>query len=342
MAPIQLFSVAGISVRASLGFLLLLAYFGYIHYGAYGPMGALLTIVAVIATLLVHEFGHALVARRYRLEPHILLHGWGGLCFHRPARSHNHDLAIVLGGPLLQLAVAGLVYGVVELVGPISSQELLSFPAIFVRYSVFWALLNLVPIFPLDGGHVLRLILIRFIRPEDRANRIVFIVGIALSGAAALLGFLVLNNSMLGILGVLWALENQRHLQQVNAVAGPPRPSRSPVADAILSESVTAFRAGDHHEARRLAFQARAEKDLAQDQLDQAIRIITVASAELADWDETLDWSRRAPRTPDVFMARLLALAATGHAAAARAELDSPDAVLLPPVMAERVRRALA
>jgi len=339
MAPIHLFTLAGVRVRTSLGFLLLLAYFGYLHQSA-GPIGILLTVVTVILTLLIHEFGHAMIARHYGLQPHILLHGWGGLCFHEPAREPRHDALIILGGPLTQIAFAGLVYVVAELAGPITSPYLAYFIHIFVLYSIFWGLLNLIPIFPLDGGQLLRIGLQRFVKPQARAERLVFQIGIGLSVGVAAIGFLVLSAPILGLFGVLWAFENNRYLQHGKATA-PPKPRRNAIADSLLDKSLSAFQAADFHEARRLAFQARAEKGLQQDQLDQALRVITVASAELKDWEEALDWSLRAPRTPDVFAARLMALAGRGRLETARAEYRAEDAPELPPFLAGRVRRAL-
>jgi len=341
MGLINLFSLAGISVRAKFGFLFLLAYFGYIYYGQVGTVGALLVVAAVIVTLLIHEFGHAFVARHYRLDPHIVLHGWGGYCEHRPARRNGQTALIIAGGPLAQLVAAGVAYAAVTFLGPIANPMLHFFTEMFILFSVFWALLNLIPIFPLDGGQLFRLLLIRFMKHESEANRMVHIVGIGLSAAVALVGFLLINSPMLGIFGVLWALENQRYLQQQNVVK-PVKPKRSVVADGMLRQALAAFRQLDYHEARRIAFQARAEKGIEQDQLDQAVRIITVASAELEDWSEALDWSRRAPRTPDVFMARILALVGSGRAAAARAELEASDAPELPPVMMDRIRSVLA
>jgi Zn-dependent protease len=339
MAPIRLFTLAGISVQTSIGFLLLLAYFGFMHRAA-GPVGIVLVLLAVTLTLLIHEFGHALVARRYRLDPQILLHGWGGLCFHTPASRPSHEAMITVAGSAAQLAVAGVVYLAVALAGPIAIRELAFFLDVFVTYSVFWALLNLIPIFPLDGGQLLRLALARFVRPAARAERLVHQIGMALSVAIVIVGYVVLNSTMLALFGIMWAMENFRYLQEGSPTRAVER--RSVAADGMLREAVAAFQAGDFREARRLAFQTRSERGLEQDQLDQAVRIIAVASAELEDWDEALDWSRRAPRTPDVFAARMLALIHKGHVREAEQEMAAPDAVELPPLLLQRIRGALA
>jgi stage IV sporulation protein FB len=338
MAALHLFSVAGIPVRASLGFFLLLAWFGYMHRGA-GGQGVILVLVAVVLTLLIHELGHAFVARRLRLEPQVILHGWGGLCLHHRAPTRGGEALIAAAGPLAQLGVAGAVHLSLGDLPPTEAGGF--FVGVFVLYSVAWGVLNLVPIFPLDGGHLLRLAMLRLVKPEARAERIVYLTGIALSGAAVVVGLFVIGSPMLAVLGVLWGLENQRLLRGGDAAGPAAAPARDATADALLAEATAAFQAADFHEARRLAFQARGTRNLAQDQLDLALRIVTVASAEVCDWDEVLDWARLAPRTPDVFMATLLAKAGKGHGAAARLALQEADAPALPPAWRDRVEAAI-
>jgi stage IV sporulation protein FB len=338
MTALHLFSIAGIPIRASIGFFLLLLFFGYTHRMG-GPAGIFAVVLAVFTTLLVHELGHGLVARRLRLDPQIVLHGWGGLCLHHRAPTRGGEALITAAGPLAQIGVAGVLHFAA---GGVDRAEAVGlFVHYFVLYSLVWGVLNLVPIYPLDGGHLLRLLLLRLVRPEARAERIVHGVGVGLSVVAVVLGMVVLQSVMLAILGVLWGMENYRLLRGEGA--GPARAptARDSAADDLLGEATGAFQRGDFHEARRLAFQARGARGIAQDQLDLALRIVTVASAELADWDEALDWARLAPRTPDVFLATLLARIGKGQAADARRALDETDAPELPPAWRARVERAL-
>jgi stage IV sporulation protein FB len=339
MSALHLFSIAGIPIRASLGFFLLLLFFGYTHRDA-GPAGILAVVLAVFATLLVHELGHGLVARRLRLDPQIVLHGWGGLCLHHRAPTRGGEALITAAGPLAQLGVAGLVHLSADGVDPVGPAGV--FVGAFVLYSLVWGVLNLVPIYPLDGGHLLRLLLLRLMRPEARAERLVHAIGVGLSVGAVLAGLFVLKSVMLALLGVLWGLENYRLLRGDGGGLARAPDARDSAADSLLGEATDAFQRGDYHEARRLAFQARGARALAQDQRDLALRIVTVASAELADWDEALDWARLAPRTPDVFMATLLARIGKGHAADARRALAEADAPELPPAWRARVEQALA
>lgn len=134
------------------------------------------TLVAwvLIATsgVLVHEFGHALAIRSFGHQPSIVLHGFGGATSWRPEASkpvgQGARILIALAGPFTGIAIACIV-GIVAMVAGHSPLRLLaaalgasdlnaSFTEIVVGYALFvnggWGVLNLIPIFPLDGGQV--------------------------------------------------------------------------------------------------------------------------------------------------------------------------------------------
>lgn len=330
----QIFSLAGIPVRASLGFLLIVAYYGYSLSGA-GVAVAVGLILGFTLSILIHEFGHALVARRYKLAPQIELHFWGGLCQHQPARTNRHDVQIIVAGPLLQILVGAAVWGFTRVVPPTGMFSYF-FVESFLYVSLIWGALNLfAPIWPLDGGQLFRMIMLRLVKPAAKAEKIVHVVGIALAVVVALLGFIVFKTPLLGILGIMWALENIRAYSSGNPV---PVRVRSEHADRLLAESAQAIAQDEWHEARRLAFQARDEKTITEDQLARIFEIIVVASAELKDWHEALAWSPRAPRTPAAFAAKVKALSGLGKRDQALAELDAADAPRLPPEVATALR----
>jgi membrane-associated protease RseP (regulator of RpoE activity) len=116
-------------------------------------------VVVVVVSILVHEFGHALTGRAFGLSPQIQLYGMGGLTSWVEAKelSPKKDILVSLAGPL-----AGFLFGGVVLLAGVL------FPGIQeprFNYIVFtdllwvnfgWGIFNLLPIFPLDGGHVVR------------------------------------------------------------------------------------------------------------------------------------------------------------------------------------------
>src|SRR3954467_481578 len=110
--------VAGIDVFLHPTFLLLLAFVGMRQ----GGLGSILLVSAVFGCVLLHELGHALMARRFGIETEdITLYPIGGVArLSRLPRSPGAELAIALAGPAVNFAiVAGLVgLGFLGLFGP--------------------------------------------------------------------------------------------------------------------------------------------------------------------------------------------------------------------------------
>src|SRR5215207_7426475 len=165
----------GIDIKIHWTFLLLLVFFAFLGYRDSGSaVGALVTAAVVVVLffcVLLHEFGHSLVAQRLGLEvPDITLLPIGGLA--RLKRSPHRPLdevKIAIAGPLLTFVLA-----------------------------VF----NLIPAFPMDGGRVLRgLLAIRLgpVRATDISSGvgqffgIVFIlIGLFINPLLALIGLFIL------------------------------------------------------------------------------------------------------------------------------------------------------
>jgi stage IV sporulation protein FB len=160
--------------------------------GPADPQKTLIWVAVVFVSVLLHELGHASVQRFYGGHPWITLYGLGGLasCNDGP-RTPGRRILVLFAGPgagflfalvvLAWMKVAGHAFGVV------STQELNSAPQIpenidgfsifgkFVWYfqsfpsellttfvrdliyvNVFWGLINLLPVYPLDGGQIAR------------------------------------------------------------------------------------------------------------------------------------------------------------------------------------------
>jgi len=123
---------------------------------------ALVTAILFFASLLAHEMGHALVARRLGLEIEgITLWLFGGVARLRAdAGGPGGELRIAVVGPLVSLALAALFWGISAALGAAGAPALLAAAAGWL--AVINALLgafNLLPAFPLDGGRVLRALL---------------------------------------------------------------------------------------------------------------------------------------------------------------------------------------
>ena len=117
----------------------------------------LLFMVAGFLSILIHELGHALMMRRFGCrQVAIVLHGMGGVAIPQEGRfSRGQDILVSLAGPGLQ-SICGLA--VLLLMAPGKGNwppilDLLLFQ--FAVVSLFWAILNLIPVYPLDGGQFL-------------------------------------------------------------------------------------------------------------------------------------------------------------------------------------------
>jgi len=111
--------------------------------------------VLVLGSILVHELGHAVAGRRLGLTPQaILLHGFGGLCQYDRAPRGLQGALVSAAGP-----AAGLVLGVVAVVAYFNLRGMLPEWGTWALLNlavvnIFWSLFNLLPMYPLDGGHV--------------------------------------------------------------------------------------------------------------------------------------------------------------------------------------------
>ncbi len=165
---------SGIDVRVHWTFFLLLAFFAFLGYQASGSaVGALtsgVTIVALFLCVLLHEFGHSLVAQRLGIEIHsITLLPLGGVSnLESLPEKPADEVKITLAGPLVNVVLAPIFFGVGLLFGAVPRMPADLFMGIgsvgqfffYLGYlNVVLAVFNLLPAFPLDGGRILRALL---------------------------------------------------------------------------------------------------------------------------------------------------------------------------------------
>jgi len=188
---------AGIAVYMHATFLLLLGWIAVSHWMQYQSLLPTLTGVAFILALflcvVLHEYGHALTARRFGIATRdITLLPIGGVArLERMPDKPNQELWVALAGPAVNVALAALLAVYLFLTGhfePVKNIGLTH--GLFLERLLFANLFlvgfNLIPAFPMDGGRVLRAILAK--RMEyARATRISASVG---QGLALVFGFL--------------------------------------------------------------------------------------------------------------------------------------------------------
>lgn len=172
--------VLGFPVEVNLSFLLLLAFV----LVAYGGLAGVFVVLLAFGSVLLHELGHALVARRLGVYVSgIELSFFGGAAkMTQIPRTPGHEIAIAAAGPAVSVALAGLGFGL----GALAASPLL---ALIGYVNLVIALFNLIPALPMDGGRILRGLLalrLPYLRATDIAVVVarVFTVGFAVVGLA--------------------------------------------------------------------------------------------------------------------------------------------------------------
>jgi len=130
-------------------------------------MGTLIWMGIIFFSVLFHEFGHALTAMLFGKKPRIELIALGGLTVHDGQHlAPWKQFIIVLNGPLFGLLLALFAWLAMK-----ASFLSTGIPAQILRdvtiVNVFWTVVNLLPILPLDGGQMLRIILEAFSALRD-------------------------------------------------------------------------------------------------------------------------------------------------------------------------------
>ncbi|SHE91859.1 stage IV sporulation protein FB [Ruegeria intermedia] len=158
----------GSELRVHVTFFILLAWVGFAAYAEGGLPAALdniLFVLALFACVVAHEFGHALMARRYGIRtPDITLLPIGGLArLERMPEKPMQEVAVALAGPavniVIWLVLVGLGAGIqMDVMAHIDSARVDLFSRL-AYVNLFLAVFNLIPAFPMDGGRVFRALL---------------------------------------------------------------------------------------------------------------------------------------------------------------------------------------
>ncbi len=193
--------VAGTDVKIHATFFLLLAFLAFIYYrhgGAAAAIDGVLFVSLIFLSVLLHEFGHALAARRYGIRtPDITLLPIGGLArLERIPENPKQELVIAIAGPLVNVAIAGLLWAFLGVTGGLPHPSTIesagvSLPVRLLTANIILVLFNLIPAFPMDGGRVLRAFLAMRM-DYARATQIAATIG---QGLAFLFGAFGLLNS---------------------------------------------------------------------------------------------------------------------------------------------------
>ena len=252
---------AGIKVYMHTTFLLLLGWMavssllqGSTLLAALSSIGSML---ALFACVVLHEFGHALTAKRFGIKTRdITLLPIGGVArLERIPDNPVHELWVALAGPAVNVVIGAALLiwlvlsrtlqplGVLSVIGGPFLERLLMVNIVLVGF-------NMIPAFPMDGGRVLRALLAMRIE-YTRATQVAAAVG---QGLAFLLGFIGLfaNPLLIYTAFFVWigAAQESRMVQIKSSLAGIPvsramvTEFRTLLTEDTLVDAVELVRAG--------------------------------------------------------------------------------------------------
>lgn len=167
-------------------FWLFAALLGYLW--SHSLLGTLLWIVVILVSVIVHEMGHALTGLLFKQRVHIQLQMFGGMTTREgPKLALWKEFVLTLNGPVAGFALGGIAYGllVVWQQPPYLVHSVLSW---FVLVNFFWSIVNLFPVLPLDGGHLLRIVLEGIFGARGTAYAL--LIGVILGGLITVCAFL--------------------------------------------------------------------------------------------------------------------------------------------------------
>ena len=188
---------AGIDVYIHATFLLLIGFVGFSYWQQEKTYSAVLSgigfILALFLCVVLHEYGHALTARRYGITTRdITLYPIGGVArLERMPDDPRQELRVALAGPAVNVLIAAVLLAWLFFTGALPSVASLSvtsgtFLERLMLVNATLALFNLIPAFPMDGGRVLRALLATRLE-YTQATHIAAVIG---QGVAVVFGFI--------------------------------------------------------------------------------------------------------------------------------------------------------
>jgi len=198
------FRLFGVPVRVHPWFWLIMAALGWnlvdseVAFGSIRPSQQLLYLLLWVAcgfvSILLHEMGHVFMGRAFGADGYIVLYGFGGLAIgSNDVRRRWQRIAVSAAGPGTQLILYGVLLLVIQGLKSTDRPPHLALPvelalSWLMWINLYWPLLNLLPIWPLDGGRIGRE-LICGLSPR-RGIEISLVLSMIVGGALALNGLL--------------------------------------------------------------------------------------------------------------------------------------------------------
>ncbi|MCA9319587.1 MAG: site-2 protease family protein [Planctomycetes bacterium] len=233
------FRLFGTPVTVHGSFLFLALYLGYGAFQTDGVSGLLLMVLAVTLSILVHEFGHVFAAHTNGFRSRVILLGFGGVTIPEGKAHGWRSIWMSAAGPMFGLIFWMFIwFGYFwisdhDLGSPFDASRWLQPWSVYDRVNLsvgagpylwlwvqlcwinlFLSLLNLAPVFPLDGGHILDEALRMKLRARE-AQRISALVGVVVASLAAVWLFTAFGGVLSLLIFGMLAWQNWERWQEV-------------------------------------------------------------------------------------------------------------------------------
>jgi Zn-dependent protease len=237
------FSVFGIPVRVHPAHWILGVFLGA-RSGGDGieiVQGILICVGVIFVSILVHELGHAFVMRRFGESPRVSLYWLGGLAISdggggvwggrkKYGRSTLEQVVISAAGPAAGFLLAGIVVAICFASGKSPDGIFFGFIPVFffqdnelltqlvwitLFVNILWGLLNLVPVYPLDGGQIARALL-SHLNPRTGIEQSLWLS--VVSGALLAIGGLIVFKSIL--MAIMFGMMAYSSFQSIQMIKG--------------------------------------------------------------------------------------------------------------------------
>lgn len=231
------FSIFGIPVRVHPLFWVIAVMLGL---SSPTMTGILIWILAIFVSILIHEMGHALAMRGFGQRSQVVLHAMGGLTipervawgtgWANVALTPNQEIIITLAGPGAGFFFAAFIVALVATLGGVVivttvigfiPMPVAGFPGAnsiinvligdLLWVNIFWGLINLMPIYPLDGGNVARHLFVKS-DPWGGVRKSLWLSVIA-GGVVAIAGLVFLQSIYMAVMFGLLAFQSYQILQ---------------------------------------------------------------------------------------------------------------------------------
>lgn len=253
------FSVFGFPVSIDLSFFVIGAVIGFqvvsLRWVALLWVAMFLVVIAV--SVLVHELGHAFAARSLGAHPTIRLHVMGGVTqFMPPAPpTRLQTIGVSLAGPFAGFALGLIVLLARQVVDdPVAGSLADNAWRFLILINLGWGAINLAPVLPLDGGHVMESLM-----PGDERQRRRLAALLSILVGAGLTWFFLKSMDNMGIAAFLFALFAAQNVGVLFATSGRSN-QRDEDRDA-LEGAISRLNTGDNSALATLESLARESSD---------------------------------------------------------------------------------